>query len=87
MSCFFREFHPKTVYQIYANEHFTKTIYLICKTVSNLCECIFHDYDILPNIAENGYKWKKPDVYNLSQKFTTENLCPLINIDAHVSRN
>ena len=30
------------------------------ETVSNLCECIFHEFDILANIAENGCMWKKP---------------------------
>ena len=32
------------------------------ETVSNLCECIFHDFDVLANIAENGCMRKKPDI-------------------------
>ena len=31
-------------------------IYFICKIVSNLCDWIFHDFDTLANIAENGTK-------------------------------
>ena len=33
------------------------------ETVSNLGECIFHDFDILANIAENGCTWKNPDIW------------------------
>ena len=32
------------------------------QTVSNLRECIFHDFDILANIAENGCTQKKTDI-------------------------
>ena len=32
------------------------------ETVSNLRECIFHDFDIFANIAKNGCKRKKPDI-------------------------
>ena len=32
------------------------------ENVSNLRECIFHDSDILANIAENGCTRKKPDI-------------------------
>ena len=32
------------------------------ETVSNLRECIFHDFDILTNIAENGCTRKKSDI-------------------------
>ena len=38
------------------------SIYLSCKTVSNLRECIFQDFDILANITENGFRKKKPDI-------------------------
>ena len=32
------------------------------ETVSNLRKCIFHDFDILANIAEHGCTRKKPDI-------------------------
>ena len=37
-------------------------IYFICKIVSNLRDWIFHDFDTLVNIAENGCTRKKPDL-------------------------
>ena len=41
-------------------------IYFICKIVSNLCDWIFHDFDILANKAENGCTRKKADIrYNV----------------------
>ena len=41
-------------------------IYFICKIVSNLRDRIFHDFDILANIAENGCMRKKPDIRYLT---------------------
>ena len=51
-SYFVREFKPKVVYQVYASEFFTKSMWevkliyfkiQICKNVSNLRNCIFHE--------------------------------------------
>ena len=42
---------------IYMSDFFTNSkweIYVICKNVSNLRGCIFHDFDTLTNIGENG---------------------------------
>ena len=36
-------------------------IYLICKNVSNLRNCIYHN--TLTNLAENGWTRKKPDIW------------------------
>ena len=38
-------------------------IYFICKIMSNLCNCIFHDFDIHANIPENGCTRKKTLIY------------------------
>lgn len=37
-------------------------IFLICKTVSNSCDFIFHDLDILVNIVENRCTQEKTDI-------------------------
>ena len=37
-------------------------IYFICKIVSNICVRIFHHFDTLENIAENGCTRKKTDI-------------------------
>ena len=53
-------------------EHFSRNpsesfkIYFKCKIVSNLRDWIFHDFDTLANIAENGCSWKKPDIRYMS---------------------
>ena len=62
-------FPPRIVYYIYASEHFKKSkrasIYLICKTMSNSQECIFHDFDILVNIAKNVCTREKNVIYGI----------------------
>ena len=45
-------------------------MYLICKTVSNLPECIFHNFDILANIGENGCMLKKL-IYSIFKSYTS----------------
>ena len=44
-------------------------VYLVWMYVSNLCNCIFLDFDTLVNIAENVCTWKKPDIQYRKQSF------------------
>ena len=50
--------------QINISRNHSKSLNLpdLQETVSNLRECIFHDFDVLANIAENGCTRKKPDI-------------------------
>ena len=48
------------------------------ETVSNLRECIFHDIDILANIAKKDTRGKKTDIrYNVKKYFL--NICLLLH--------
>ena len=57
---FFSEFYPKIVFWIFNEIQMRIEIYHICKIVSNLRYCIFHD--TLSNIAENGCMRQKSDI-------------------------